>query len=130
MKLAVVLTKEGDIMALEIKYNGKTIAILEKGQTATIPCDGKKMATDIVVSISASVNLISFTIGGRLCQAEEGMTWGEWQASGYNKAGVDKSLRIDGLSVAWNTGYAVSSSDAIVAGHQYYLPVGDIGGSN
>ncbi len=71
-------------MALEIKYNDEVIATLEKGQTATIPCDGKKMATDIVVSISASANLITFTVDGVTYQAEEGMTWAEWCESEYN----------------------------------------------
>lgn len=32
-----------------IVYDGKCIASLEAGQTATLPCEGKKMATDIAV---------------------------------------------------------------------------------
>ena len=31
--------------------------------------------------------MISFTIGGVSYQAEEGMTWQEWVASGYNTGG-------------------------------------------
>lgn len=42
-------------MALQIKYNGKTIATLEKGQTATIPCKGKKMLTELVVDTIAGL---------------------------------------------------------------------------
>lgn len=40
-------------MALEISYNGQVIATLSEGQTATIPCKGKKMLTNLVVSLVA-----------------------------------------------------------------------------
>lgn len=36
-------------MPVEIKYNGLTIANLEGGQTATLPCNGKKMKSDLTV---------------------------------------------------------------------------------
>lgn len=36
-------------MPVEIKYNGSTIANLEGGQTATLPCRGKKMKSDLTV---------------------------------------------------------------------------------
>ena len=36
-------------MPVEIKYNGSTIANLEGGQTATLPCNGKKMKSDLTV---------------------------------------------------------------------------------
>ena len=36
-------------MAATIKYNGKSIATINKGQTATLHCADKKMLTDILV---------------------------------------------------------------------------------
>ena len=36
-------------MALLIQYNGKVSATLESGPTATIPCKGKKMLTELIV---------------------------------------------------------------------------------
>lgn len=72
---------------LKINYNGVVIATLEEGQTATIPCAGKKMKSDVVVSIvedSGGATLITFTIEGIEYQAEEGMTWEQWCASEYN----------------------------------------------
>lgn len=36
-------------MASEIKYNGEVIATPIAGQTATLKCAGKKMASDIAV---------------------------------------------------------------------------------
>ena len=38
----------------------------------------------IVVSKNELLNLISFTIKGVIYQAEEGMTWTEWEDSIYN----------------------------------------------
>ena len=84
-------------MALEIKYNGNVIATLEKGQTATIPCDGKEMATDLAISISASANLISFIIDGITYRAEEDMIWFDWCQSAYNTGGF--YVDIDSLDV-------------------------------
>ncbi len=40
-------------MATEIKYNGNVIASVEAGKTATLPCKGKKMKSDIVVTAPA-----------------------------------------------------------------------------
>lgn len=104
-------TKEGDAMALEIKYNGKVIATLEKGQTATIPCDGKEMATDIVVSISALVNIITFTIAGKTYQSEDGMTWEQWVESSYNTDGY--RLRIGHFVASSNGWYVIDEEGTL-----------------
>lgn len=89
MRLYIVeaSSEEEPTATATITYNGNVIATITDGQTATLPCEGKKMATDLVVSISKSVNLISFTIGGTAYQAEEGMTWAEWCESSYNSDG-------------------------------------------
>ena len=50
--------------------------------------------TGVTEEITASAELISFTIEGKTYQAEEGMTWGEWVESEYNN-GLDK-YRISG----------------------------------
>lgn len=115
-------------MALQIKYNGKTIATLEKGQTATIPCDGKKMATDLVVSISTSVNLISFTINDTTYQAEEGMTWGEWINSKYDTFTSASDLNDVSLIVKPLDYTFIGMNEPIVGGTAYgFSPTG---GSN
>ena len=36
----------------EITYNGETIAQLNAGETATLSCEGKKMASDVVVKVN------------------------------------------------------------------------------
>ena len=36
----------------EITYNGETIAQLNSGETATLSCEGKKMASDVVVKVN------------------------------------------------------------------------------
>lgn len=51
----VVETNADDNTALEITYKGKIIATLEKGQTATLNCAGKKMAGDIVITFNADM---------------------------------------------------------------------------
>ena len=43
-------------MSVEIKYNGSTIANLESGQTATLPCSGKKMVSDLAVIASQAAD--------------------------------------------------------------------------
>ena len=43
-------------MSVEIKYNGSTIANLESGQTATLPCSGKKMVSDLEVIASQAAD--------------------------------------------------------------------------
>lgn len=37
-------------MSVDIKYNGNTIASVESEKNATIPCKGKKMSSDIVIT--------------------------------------------------------------------------------
>ena len=39
---------------IDIRYNGKTIASLTDGQTATLFCKGKIMKTDVVVTVTES----------------------------------------------------------------------------
>ena len=48
---------------VEIKYNGSTIANLESGQTATLACSGKKMASDLeIVAPQATDNPLPIEI--------------------------------------------------------------------
>ena len=136
VKVYAITKEETTSKVLTIKYNGKVIATLERGQTATIPCDGKKMATDLVVGISKSVNLISFTINTGERYAEQGMTWGEWVESEYNTDGykistlggcvhtadvIETQVQLDQKSV--------TASETIVNGAAYEL-VTILGGSN
>lgn len=133
VKVYAIAKEETTSKVLTIKYSGKTIATLEKGQTATIPCDGKEMATDLVVSISASANLISFTIDGITFQAEEGMTWGKWVESEYNTDNFYVDLYDDSVirGAAWITigsGGRVYGSNSIEENGVYKSQHG--GGSN
>ena len=57
--------------AISITYNGETIATLEEGQTATLNCNGKKMATNIVVKFDTAGTI---TYNGNETSVEAGQT--------------------------------------------------------
>lgn len=68
-------------------------------------------------------NIITFTIAGTIYQAQEGMTWAEWVASGYNTAGYKIASGLvftagGGGTVRLN-GTNVSSVDIISSGGTY-----------
>lgn len=61
-------------------------AIREKtGETGTIPAAEFPSMIRDNLEVIPQVTLISFTIDGISCQAEEGMTVGEWLGSSYNE---------------------------------------------
>ena len=83
--------------------------------------------------------LITFTIDGKTCQAESGMTWGEWCGSEYNTANAYDNGNIYGSSgkplfegegYTWadmNSEYAVRTNELIIANHAYYSMTGGFG---
>lgn len=133
-------------MSIEVKYNGAVIASLKAGQTATLACAGKLMASDIVIKVgkqeappAETPNLISFTIDGTVYQAEEGMTWVEWCESDYNTdtsnaqnigsciyVGAGRPLFEEaGCTIAdHNSDLVVSPTEEIISNHDYYEMVG------
>jgi hypothetical protein len=122
--ILAVQTKEGDTMALEIKYNGKTIATLEKGQTATIPCDGKKMATDIVVSISNSGGNDEIDTAG-LYDAEDNLV-ASWDTL-TNTYGLDVEKEYTGSTYETDTAspyYIFANSSELAAATKMIIPEG------
>lgn len=74
---------------LYILFNGKVITCPEKFGRVTIPCQGTKMETDIVMFYGDGFTSppITFTIAGTEYQAANGMTWEEWVTSEYNTEG-------------------------------------------
>lgn len=58
-------------------------------------------------------NLITFTIDGVTCQAEDGMTLGEWKESEYNTIGFTQNFMYK------DNGNSVVSSDTLRDGHTY-----------
>lgn len=118
-----------------ITYNGNVIATITDGQTATLPCKGKKMVGDIVIAYGVdAVNLISFTIDGTSYQAEEGMTWEQWANSSYNTAGAYATGLNYSINGKWiadaRNGGAVLHQDAIKANREYFLKDHTGGGGN
>lgn len=47
---------------VDIEYNGGTIATLDEGQTATLDCEGKKMATNVVVKAGAGTSAVPTSV--------------------------------------------------------------------
>lgn len=118
-----------------ITHNGNVIATFSDGQTATLPCEGKKMVGDIVIAYGVdTVNLISFTIDGTSYQAEEGMTWEQWANSSYNTAGAYATGLNYSINGKWiadaRNGGAVLHQDAIKANREYFLKDHTGGGGN
>ena len=74
-----------------------------------------------------SATLISFKIGSKSYQAEEGMTWAEWVESSYNTDGY----YIDGGSLDTPEGYIVmvTINSTIVDGHAYSINDGNSSGT-
>jgi hypothetical protein len=137
-----------------ITYNGNVIATITDGQTATIPCEGKKMVGDIVIAYGgeeddSSTTLIEFWIippgqsfhgSDDWYQAESGMTWLDWCNSEYNTRGY--FCYDAGASSVWDSKgeykictssqTAVDAKESIISGHSYVLisTSTDLGGSN
>ena len=134
-------------MSTKITYNGKTTELAD-GYIATLPCKDLKMETDVVVEapegaevptveewdgtgvvIEGLVKLISFTINGTSCQAEDGMTWMDWNKTDYNTVGTYSgtlsetttiSLVVNGAyQILQLNGTDVIGKDAIVSGASY-----------
>lgn len=72
--------------------------------------------------INGGVSLITFTIDGTVCQAEEGMTWEEWINSDYDTQkmwGIGTNKQIYNK---WDAGVSivnVLSSDVIINNYEY-----------
>lgn len=122
-----------EVATATITYNSNVIATITDGQTATIPCEGKKMKGDIVIVYGVeAVNLISFTISGTAYQAEKNMEWRQWVLSEYNTGGyfVERNSGYDDGYV-WAPNYStniysndkgfVFGDDIIVADYAYIL---------
>lgn len=134
-------------MAIDISYNGNSIASLNGGETAIIKCAGKKMKSDLTVVAPESSgetieeydgtvnitepeiepepeNLMSFTIDGIECQAVDGMTWAEWCASEYNdvsatNSGGTSNVMSMGNFLARSDGTYVIGNEFIISGESY-----------
>lgn len=65
-------------------------------------------------------DLIDFTIDGTSYQAEDGMTWIEWQASEYNTVGMDSSICINGKVVVKDGTAIIESSTGVIIDGQAY----------
>lgn len=63
--------KETPTETISITYNGSTIATLEEGQTATLNCNGKKMASDIIISFGTAGTI---TYNGKKTAVQAGQT--------------------------------------------------------
>ena len=89
----------------------------------------------VMVTKAAEVTLISFTIGGKSYQAEEGMTWAEWVNSSYNTGGyyigeygVYSSSGGSRVALEQDSIDLVMSSDTITSGHNYGTYLGGSSG--
>lgn len=128
----------------KIEYNGSVVATVEGGNTATLPIKDKKMKSDIVITvpkaetveeydgaivIEEGESLISFTVNGTSCQAEDGMIWMDWINTDYNTVGAFRgtisenttiSLTVNGASqILQLNGTDVIGKNAIVSGASY-----------
>lgn len=83
---------------------------------------------EIVITVNEpiGVTLITFTMpNGAECQAEDGMTWGEWIASKYNTSGyvLQNGYVSDpigqGIYDYADGGHAETADSIIIAGHHY-----------
>ncbi len=115
----------------EIHYNGSLLATIKAGQTVILHTKGFQAETDIVIKNVGGVKLISFTIDGETCYAEEGMTWAGWVKTGYNTLGI--SINLDdcvylGLQQVIYNGGSVFGVNTIIANGEYSIQIG--GGSN
>ena len=81
------------------------------------------------VEVGTAVEMIGFTIGATECQAEKGMTWGEWVESDYNivNAGSVKDGDKDVMTlIIAASGDKVYLTDLIVEGESYVETAGPI----
>lgn len=83
---------------------------------------------DVEVGGDSSGKIITFTIGGEIFQAEEGMTWKEWIETDYNIDGVSivgLYIRINGKAgngiVFYNCSGEVFPQDSIVNNYNYTI---------
>lgn len=80
---------------VEIIYRGKTIASLDAGETATLSCEGKKMASDVTVKVNSILQgataytvssvdeLPSNAVDGSMAIVESDSEWlGVWEFKG------------------------------------------------
>ena len=82
-----------------------------------------------VVVYEKQASIISFTIAGITCQADDGMTWEEWVNSSYNTP----SFVVWGGGI-WNNGLSksvnlqnhrsVSADEEIISNYSYLLEAG------
>ena len=120
-------------MAIKLKITSGDYSI--EGTSATIKCNGKKLAEDLVIECVevADVALISFTIDGATYQAVDGMRWYEWLESEYNTGGFyadfpsNQVLTANGDPVVILGGSPVEPNYLISANGNYYIASG---GSN
>lgn len=83
----------------------------------------------VVAAMPEQIRLITFAIGDKVYQAEEGMTWGEWMESDYSldeysphSLGIVRKTT-NGL-VYFNDTTKVWDEDFILGGHEYLLSGG------
>lgn len=84
----------------------------------------------VVNKPTASVSLISFSIGTKTYQAEDGMTWAEWCASEYNTDGYvvrGNDIKPGEMTPAYTHVIGVSPTDTIQSGYDY--EISDSGGA-
>lgn len=101
---------------------------LEPGTYAvTVKATGKNVydseaSAEVSYSVS-STKLINFSVQGIYnCQAEEGMTWGEWVDSEYNTSSFliqNGEVHTSGFAVVRLNGAVVKGTDTIIADATY-----------
>lgn len=75
-------------MAIKLKITHGNYSA--EGTSATVKCNGKKLAEDLVIEAVEveEVKLISFTVNGKTYYSPEGWTWAEWLTDAkYNTDG-------------------------------------------
>ena len=118
-------------MAIKLKITSGDYSI--EGTSATIKCNGKKLAEDLVIECVevADVALISFTISGTTYYSPEGWTWERWVTdTTYSKGDFkhDSGGYIvqsfgAGIVAAKGSGY-VKPTDEINANQAYIISQG------
>ena len=87
-----------------------TTEVMSQKATITAIKNEIKTALDAIpVYEGEVVKIIDFTISETAYEAEEGMTWAQWVASGYNTAGY--SIAADDNNHVTNSGCCIATSD-------------------
>ena len=130
MKSDIVITVPEAInspLPIEVSTEAEMTALLESGEVGGVyKYTGTTGTYENGALYVLEDNLITFTIDGTSYQAEEGMTWAEWQASEYNPSpnGITVSgnyIAIGGSNVGTTIFDRVLKTDVITPSATYYL---------